>query len=161
MNKNKNWFSDVFKAKVIFVSIMIFSFPITSKAEVFTQEIHTHEINVNDTETTYHDPEQVQYLDWGTQQTNISKLWSKGYTGKNVKVAIVDTGIDYTHPDLGGCFGKACKVQIGYDFVNNDEDPMDDNGHGTHVAATAAGNGVLKGVAPDAIIYSYKVCDLS
>ncbi|MEK6872166.1 MAG: S8 family serine peptidase, partial [Nanoarchaeota archaeon] len=64
---------------------------------------------------------------------------------------------DYTHADLGGCFGGNCKVAGGYDFVNKDNDPKDDNGHGTHVAATAAGNGVLKGVAPDATIYAYKV----
>ncbi len=50
-----------------------------------------------------------------------------------------------------------CKVAGGYDIVNQDNDPMDDHGHGTHVAATAAGNGVLKGVAPDANIYAYKV----
>jgi len=51
------------------------------------------------------------------------------------------------------------KVVGGYDFVNNDDDPMDDMGPGTHVAATAAGNGILKGVAPDAKIYAYKVLD--
>jgi len=53
------------------------------------------------------------------------------------------------------------KVIGGYDFVNFDNDPMDDHGHGTHVAATAAGNGVLKGVAPDAEILAYKVLDSS
>ncbi|MCP3682416.1 MAG: S8 family serine peptidase [bacterium] len=51
-----------------------------------------------------------------------------------------------------------CKIIGGYDFYNNDADPMDDHGHGTHVAATAAGDGVLKGVAPDAKILAYKVC---
>ncbi len=81
-------------------------------------------------------------------------------TGKNVTIAIIDTGIDYTHEDLGGCFGNDCKVIGGYDFVNNDEDPMDDLGHGTHCAGIAAGNGVLKGVAPDAKLYAYKVLDL-
>ncbi|MBI4149167.1 S8 family serine peptidase, partial [Candidatus Woesearchaeota archaeon] len=78
-------------------------------------------------------------------------------TGKGVTIAVIDTGVDYTHPDLGGCFGESCKVIGGYDFVNNDNDPMDDHGHGTHVAAIAAGNGVLKGVAPDARIVAYKV----
>jgi subtilisin family serine protease len=50
-----------------------------------------------------------------------------------------------------------CKVIGGYDFVNEDNDPMDDHGHGTHVSGIAAGNGVLKGVAPDAKIVAYKV----
>ncbi|GEM_PF-3574846 len=53
------------------------------------------------------------------------------------------------------------KVIGGYDFINDDDDPMDDMGHGTHVAATAAGNGALKGVAPDAKILAYKVLDSS
>jgi hypothetical protein len=72
-------------------------------------------------------------------------------------IAIIDTGVAYTHPDLGGCLGPNCKVIGGYDFVNNDADPMDDHGHGTHVAATAAGNGLFKGIAPDAKILGYKV----
>jgi subtilisin family serine protease len=80
-------------------------------------------------------------------------------TGKGISIAIIDTGVDYTHPDLGGCFGAGCKVVGGWDFINNDADPMDDMGHGTHVAATAAGNGTLKGVAPDAKLYAYKVLD--
>ncbi|GAG81134.1 unnamed protein product, partial [marine sediment metagenome] len=78
-------------------------------------------------------------------------------TGKDITIAIIDTGVDYTHPDLGGCFGSGCKVIGGYDFINDDADPMDDHGHGTHCAATAAGDGVLKGVAPYADIISYKV----
>jgi len=86
-------------------------------------------------------------------------------TGKGITIAIIDTGVDYTHPDLGGCTedqflaGTCGKVTGGYDFVNNDNNPMDDQGHGTHVAATAAGNGVLKGVAPDADIIALKVLD--
>lgn len=80
-------------------------------------------------------------------------------TGKNVKIGIIDTGIDYTHTDLGGCIGATCKVKGGYDFVNTDSDPMDDQGHGTHVASIAAGNGALKGMAPGADLYAYKVLD--
>lgn len=78
-------------------------------------------------------------------------------TGRGVRIGIIDTGIDYAHPDLGGCLGPSCKVAGGYDFINNDSDPRDDQGHGTHVAAIAAGKGVLKGVAPDAILYGFKV----
>jgi len=67
--------------------------------------------------------------------------WDLGITGINTTIAIIDTGIDYTHPDLGGCFGINCKVVDGYDFVNMDNDPIDDMGHGTHCAGIAAGNG--------------------
>jgi subtilisin family serine protease len=88
---------------------------------------------------------------------NADDVWNLGYTGSGIKIAIIDTGIDYTHPDLGGCFGAGCKVIGGYDFVNNDSDPMDDNGHGTHCAGIAAAKGTLKGVAPDAKLYAYKV----
>lgn len=77
--------------------------------------------------------------------------------GSGMKIGIIDTGVDYTHPDLGGCFGESCKVKGGFDFVNNDSDPMDDHGHGTHCAGIAASNGSLKGVAPEAYIYSLKV----
>ena len=87
--------------------------------------------------------------------------WDLDYTGEGVTIAIIDTGIDYTHPDLGGCLGDNCKVLGGYDFINDDADPMDDNGHGTHCAATAASSGVLKGVAPDAKLYGYKVLSSS
>ncbi|HIJ14065.1 TPA: S8 family serine peptidase, partial [Candidatus Woesearchaeota archaeon] len=81
--------------------------------------------------------------------------------GKGINIAIIDTGVDYTHQDLGGCFGSSCKVKGGWDFVNDDGDPMDDHGHGTHVAATAAGRGILDGIAPEANIYAYKVLDSS
>jgi hypothetical protein len=86
-----------------------------------------------------------------------------GLTGAGIKVAILDTGVDYRHPDLGGCFGTGCKVVGGYDFVNNDSDPMDDypDSHGTHVAGIVAANGTMKGVAPDAKLLAYKVLSSS
>lgn len=94
-----------------------------------------------------------------------------GYTGKNVKVAIMDTGIDYMHPDLGGGFGPEFRVLTGWDFVGDDfnaadpdkstpypdDDPMDVNGHGTHVAGIVGANGVVIGVAPDVQFGAYKV----
>lgn len=82
-----------------------------------------------------------------------------GVSGAGVKVAVLDSGIDYTHADLGGCLGATCKVIGGYDFVNDDSDPRDDNGHGTHVAGIIAANGTLKGVAPGATLLAYKVLD--
>lgn len=74
---------------------------------------------------------------------------------------MIDTGINYIHSDLGGGFGSGKKVAGGYDFVNNDDDPMDDNGHGTHVAGIVAANGTIKGVAPNATLFAVKVIDRS
>ena len=88
-------------------------------------------------------------------------VWNSGLRGQGTSIAIIDTGIDYTHPNLGGCFGTGCKVIGGYDFANRDNDPMDDNGHGTHCAGIAAGKGSLNGVAPDAKLYAYKVLDFN
>ena len=98
-------------------------------------------------------------------QIGVNKVWQlevngNSLTGEGIFVSVIDTGIDYTHPDLGECFGEGCKVVGGYDFINDDEDPMDDNGHGTHVAGIISSqNPFLKGVAPDAKLYSYKVLD--
>ncbi|MBM7551768.1 S8 family serine peptidase [Thalassobacillus pellis] len=77
------------------------------------------------------------------------------YTGKGVKVGVIDTGIDYTHPDL------IKNYKGGFDVVDFDEDPMEttENGatsHGTHVAGIIAADGKMKGIAPDASLYGYR-----
>ncbi|KAH8773461.1 subtilase [Diaporthe sp. PMI_573] len=81
--------------------------------------------------------------------TQVDKLRAKGFTGEGFRIGIVDTGIDYTHPALGGCFGPGCLVEYGADLVGDtfdgtsapipDADPFDDcQGHGTHVAGIIA-----------------------
>lgn len=80
-------------------------------------------------------------------------------TGKGQGICVLDTGVSYSHPDLGGCFGEGCKVVGGYDFVNNDANPTDDHGHGTHVAGIIAASGNITGVAPEANILALKVCN--
>jgi subtilisin family serine protease len=101
-----------------------------------------------------------------------------GYTGTGIKVAVMDTGIDYDHPDLGGCFGPGSRVAFGYDLVGDsfnaddtdpnfdpnpqpDDDPDDCQGHGTHVAGIVGANGEVVGVAPDVTLGAYRVfgCD--
>lgn len=97
-----------------------------------------------------------------------------GLRGDGVRVAVMDTGIDYLHPDLGGCFGPGCRVTTGYDLVGDafdnttvtdptpDPDPMDCAGHGTHVAGIvgADGHGLanhVTGVAPHVTFHAYRV----
>jgi len=91
---------------------------------------------------------------WGVKRVGSGVVHGWGNEGAGVKVAVVDSGIDYTHPDLAGNYNG------GYDFVNGDADPMDDHGHGTHVAGTIAAEnddvGVV-GVAPRALLYGVKV----
>jgi len=103
----------------------------------------------------------VQALAEGASITvvNAPKVWATlGSRGSGVTVAIIDTGIDYMHPALGGGIGAAFKVKGGWDFVNNDADPFDDNGHGTHVAGIVAGQSdIISGVAPDVSLVAYKV----
>ncbi|KON89954.1 hypothetical protein AF332_26095 [Sporosarcina globispora] len=107
----------------------------------------------------------------------IDKLHKEGYTGKNIKIGVIDTGIDYNHPDLKEAY------KGGYDFVDNDNDPMEAtyaqwkssgksemiNGntyytdHGTHVSGTIAGQAKnnsdykVTGVAPDSDLFVYRV----
>lgn len=81
-----------------------------------------------------------------------------GYRGQGYSVAVIDTGIDYRHPDLGGGWGR--RVVAGYDFVNNDNDPLDDNGHGTHVAGIiGSSSATYSGVAPNVNLIALKVLD--
>ncbi|WP_285106181.1 S8 family serine peptidase [Promicromonospora sp. MEB111] len=81
-------------------------------------------------------------------------------TGEGRTVAIIDTGIDYTLTDLGGGFGPGHRVVDGYDFVNDDADPMDDHMHGTHVAGiVGAGGDNLTGMAPDVTFTAWKAMD--
>ncbi|MFB7138711.1 S8 family serine peptidase [Gottfriedia sp. NPDC056225] len=113
----------------------------------------------------------------GNSYLGVDKLHDEGYTGKGVKVGVIDTGIDYNHPDLKGAY------KGGYDFVDNDTDPMETtytdwknskkaettNGstyyteHGTHVSGMIAGRGVnnseyaTTGIASDADLYVYRV----
>lgn len=103
--------------------------------------------------------------------TRADDAHARGLTGDGVKVGIIDTGIDYTHPDLGGCFGQGCRVVTGTDFVGDDfdsedprhsepapdDDPADCGGHGTHVAGIVGANGHVTGVAPDVEFGAYKV----
>ena len=81
-----------------------------------------------------------------------------GIDGSGIKVAIIDTGVDFNHPDLFG-WGNDGKVVGGYNFIHEDEQPMDTNGHGTQVAGVIAADGEILGIAPKAKILAYKVSE--
>ena len=98
------------------------------------------------------DPEyQLQY---GPQQIYAPEAWTVS-RGTGVIIAVVDSGIQLDHPDL------AAKLVPGYDFLEDDDQPQDTDGHGTHVAGTAAAitdNGIgVAGIAPDAKIMPIRV----
>lgn len=97
-------------------------------------------------------------LEHSVPQISAPVAWERGYDGTGVTVAVLDTGIDATHPDVAGSIvGKA-------DFTGSPTGTKDGHGHGTHVASTvlgsgAASKGLRKGVAPGAKLLVGKVCD--
>ncbi len=105
-----------------------------------------------------HDDRTVQaFLNVATPTIGSNTLHQNGLTGEGVTIAVLDTGI-YTHPDL------ADRITTFVDFINNREQPYDDNGHGTHCAGDAAGNGTASnglymGPAPGANVIGVKVLD--
>ena len=78
--------------------------------------------------------------------------------GTGIKIAIIDTGVDFNHPDLLG-WGDNGKVIGGHNFIREDQLPMDTNGHGTQVAGIIAADGDITGIAPKAKILAYKVSE--
>jgi subtilisin len=102
---------------------------------------------------------------WGVEKIGAGTVHDGGNKGTDVKIAIIDSGVDYNHPDLDGNYAG------GDDFIEPDGDSMDVYGHGTHVAGTACaednGNGVdddtgkfgVVGVAPECALYSLRVLD--
>src|SRR5438128_695221 len=97
----------------------------------------------------------------GDQLVGLDKVFANyTYKGDGYSVAVIDTGIDYRHPALG-C-GWCKRVIAGWDFVNNDADPMDDNGHGTHVAGIIGSSDAnYPGIAPHINLIALKVLDAS
>ena len=96
------------------------------------------------------------YLEKNTSLIGVEIPREQGFEGQGIKIGIIDTGIDYNHPDLLG-FGPDGKVVGGYNFVDDNNKPIDTTGHGTEVAGIIAADGSLKGVAPKAKLFSYKV----
>lgn len=110
------------------------------------------------------DPEDAVHIcvapPYGITRLRAPELHTRGVLGAGVKVAVIDTGIDYNHVDLAPVYAG------GFDFVNNDADPFDDHTgtHGTHVSGTIAArlsSSTLYGMAPSCQLFAVKVLDSS
>ncbi len=141
-----------------------FSTTPTSEETTSTTVASTTEATTTTTESTTTvppttiDPALVDPLmssQWAVNTLRLPEAWQKGATGEGTVIAVVDTGVDLDHPDLQG------KLVPGWDFVDDDDQPDDGNGHGTHVAgitAAATGNGIgVAGTAPGAKIMPVRV----
>ncbi|WP_193199380.1 S8 family peptidase [Nostoc sp. MG11] len=117
---------------------------------------------------------------WGADLVKTPEVWAQGYTGKGVVVAVVDTGVDYNHEDLKNNIWTNTKEiagnsidddgngyiddVYGWNFANNNNNIQDNNGHGTHISGTIAGennNYGVTGIAYDAKIMPVKVLNES
>jgi len=129
-------------------------------------------------QTTFADVPDLGGDNWGADAIKAPEVWAKGYTGQGVIVAVIDSGVDYNHPDLKANIWKNTKEIAGngkdddgngyiddvngWNFVSNNNNPLDDNSHGTHVAGTIAAvknNFGVTGIAYNAKIMPVKVLD--
>ncbi|MBE1443543.1 S8 family peptidase [Paenibacillus sp. OAS669] len=98
---------------------------------------------------------ETQTIPWGIRHIRAPQAWKKS-KGDRIHIGVIDTGADYTHPDLRNCLSH------GINLLNRFLLPNDDNGHGTHIAGTIAASsrqrGIL-GVAPEALIHPVKAFD--
>jgi subtilisin family serine protease len=107
-------------------------------------------------------PDPLLLYQWGLADMNVPDAWSLTTGSMGKTLCVVDTGVDATHPDLAAQMWTAPDGSHGWDFVNDDGDPMDDAGHGTHVAGVAAasvGNGIGTAGVVNARIMAVKVLD--
>lgn len=104
--------------------------------------------------------DQLWSVQWGPMKIQCPQAWDITTGSASIVVAVLDTGVQFSNPDIAGK-----TVSGGWDYANNDADPSDDNGHGTHVAATASGatnNSVgIAGVGWNTRILPIKVLDAS
>lgn len=100
-------------------------------------------------------PKEKPVIPWGISQIRAPQAWKRS-TGAKVKVGVIDTGIDFSHPDLQHSIGG------GINLIHRHMPPIDENGHGTHISGTiaaAASRRGIKGVSPEALIYAVKAFD--
>ncbi|MFY0521295.1 S8 family peptidase [Lysinibacillus sp. UGB7] len=127
--------------KYVFLAICIIS-------AAFLYE-HKKNISIEDLYENQAYPDGIEYF-------RVEEVWDKGYFGEKIKIAILDTGIDFGHPDFEG------QINTGFNAIDNNSLPIDDSGHGTNVTGIIAAKnndiGVV-GISPSAEIYPIKVLD--
>ena len=124
----------VFSLLVILLGIFILSQPLKSENEIRT------------------------YLQRSVPFIGTEVPRADGIDGSGIKIAVIDTGVDFNHPDLFG-WGQDGKVIGGFNFIQENQPPLDTNGHGTQVAGVIASDGQITGIAPKAKILAYKVSE--
>jgi len=129
-------------------------------------------------EAPFPDVPNVGGLQWGVDLVKAPEVWARGYQGQGIVVAVIDSGVDYNHPELqNNIWSNNDEIPNngidddgngyvddfrGWDFVENDNDPQDLESHGTHIAGTIAssiGGGGTVGIAPEAEIMILRVLD--
>lgn len=133
-NKKIKWIIVIFSSFLILFSF----FPVVLGS-------HNYEAEITESNPEYPYPGD----DWAWKMVGAEYAQQISNEGEDVKVAVVDTGIDYSHPDLEDKMWD----DIGYDFVDDNDDPMDEHGHGTHVA------GIIATVAPEAELMALRVIE--
>ena len=98
----------------------------------------------------------ISHLPKSVELVGVSVPREHGLDGQGIKIGVIDTGIDYNHPDLLG-YGPSGKVIGGYDYVDAGEKSKDTNGHGTEIAGILAADGNFTGMAPKSKLFSYRV----
>ncbi len=105
--------------------------------------------------------DKTREIAWGVLKIRANRVWALGYTGAGIVVGLIDTGVNYRHRDLADhMWTDSNYPNHGWNFENNNNDPMDVRGHGTHCAGSIASDGTAGsqcGVAPDAQIMALRV----
>lgn len=138
---------------------MVFAMANRPDVKYIMKDLDTYLVDGEDSEEVLDDRSSNQ---WNVTKVNADDVWDLGYTGVGVIVAVIDSGVNYNHTDIANNMwdGGTDYPNHGWDFVNKDNDPMDDQGHGTHCAGTVSSygtNGKQCGIAKDAKIMALKV----
>jgi subtilisin family serine protease len=138
---------------------------VLERDDVFMVELVQHapisELYDADLQMTAPAVQDATFETWSVKRINAPLVWQQGIDGTGVVVAVVDSGVNYNHPDLASRMWQSAQYpHHGYDFDTNDDDPIDPDGHGTCCAGIVAGggeSGKATGVAPGAQIMAIRV----